>query len=458
MNPSEYKETKEMLETTKEMVDTQKELTVNSIISKGYDPDKIRTLCAILLDKVNKSFTPDESTDQPEKSVEEGETKKDLVSEKTDVKLTQNDEEIKRAKKNMVISLIKSKLISEFDDVRAGILLPSNKDNEAEDRAAEIEEIADAFADMLDYLDTEHEYDLVKAYHESEANKMVEYMNSEEFYNKRLEENEDNKEQLAKLEAVTGKDRNFKLIRELKQKIAVTDGRFDFSFMRLNSKITPKNTAEVFFDSEKSSYVMKRYYDKCHQMHLNPDVFRYFMNIEEKNLDEKYHPFNNLFLFHCIRYMAYLDTTYDELQFRTIVGTLTKLVYDTFPNDETKETTLQMIRDYLDQFINAGLTDQFISDNESYPKHPERIKKDAERERSARDYYCGILEKSMKEKFDEAVAKKVEEMPIADLIQYTKEMSDKALAEETSEIADQFGDLSTSDQTDTTTTEDSSEE
>ena len=446
MNPSEYMQTKEMLETAEEMVNTQKELTVNSIVSKGYNPNKIKTLCTILQNTVDKKLAPSDQTEEESESSEgatenmseSSEEKADSPAvEKTDEEIAKEEEELKAKKKQLLLSLVKAKLEAELVDVRNGILLDPSSADEIEDKDEEINKILESFSDMVDYLDTEREFEIVKSYRDREADKMVEYMNSEEYYKKRLEENEEDRKELQQLESVTGKNRNYKRIRELQQKVAVTDGRFDFSFMKLNPKITIKNTVETFFDGRKSGYVMQRYYDKCAQLNLNADVFRYFMNIEEKNLEEKYHPFNNLFLFHCIRYMAYLDTTYDDLQFRTIVGTLTKLVYDKFPNEETKETTLNMIRTYLDQYIDGGYTEYFLEKNESHPKHPERIKKDEMREKSAREYYYSIIRKSLPD-VDFPITKEVEGMTIPELAEYAKKVSDEALEKQKDELAEQF--------------------
>ena len=150
------------------------------------------------------------------------------------------------------------------------------------------------------------------------------------------------------------------------------------------------------------------------------------MNIEEKDLDEKYHPFNNFFLFHCVRYMAYLDAIDNEVQFKTIVGTLTKLVYDTFPNDQVKETTINMIKAYLDRFIEEGYTDMFIERNVSYPKHPERLKKDAEREKKAREYYISIIEKNNGKPLSFSEREEYEKMPITDLYNCTEQSAKDA--------------------------------
>ena len=123
-----------------------------------------------------------------------------------------------------------------------------------------------------------------------------------------------------------------------------------------------------------------------------------------------------------MRYIGTLDITESNRQFRAIVGALTKLVYDKFPNEEAKEQTLGAIRSYLDRFIEDGYTDLFIEKNTSYPKHPERLKKDAEREQSAREYYYSILRQVEHGKTDEELSA----MTIPELANFAKEMIDES--------------------------------
>ena len=446
MNVNEYLQTKEMVNNAGELVKTQRSMTIESISGYGYNPDKIKTLCTVLLNTVEKNFPVKEGTSNEETPVENSEVKSEenLTSEnntdsveKTAEEIQEEEEEIIRRKNNLVLSLVKSKLETSFDEVKSGIITENYPKNDEIDKETEKEHIIDAFSDMLDLISTERSFDLVKSEMDTESSKLVDYLNSEEYYNEKMDKNKERKKELAELEKVQGRERNVRKIRELRQMIAVIDGQWDFSFMKENKKVTVENTVEVFFDGERSGYVVKRYYDKCAQINLNADVFRYFMNIEENNLEEKYHPFNNLFLFHCIRYMAYLDTTYNDIQFRTIVGSLTKLIYDSFPNNECKETFLNTIRTYLDKFIDAGYTDYFIEHNISYPKHPERIKKDKMREESAREYYYNIIEKALPD-ITFPITNEVKAMSIAELAKYAQKVLDDKKKKDEENISNNF--------------------
>ena len=474
MNPNEYLQTKEMVNNASDIVETQRSMTVDSIMKHGYNPNKIRTLCNVLInsvdekmkassdgDNTSKEATNVESFDPgklPEETVEAEVTEEQKENIQASVipfkpiensgnnsdevqksleEIQEEEEKIKEKMKELVLSFIKSKLETSFDEVKEGIVSPSYVEDPELSKEEEKANIIEDFEDMLSLIESEKSLDEIKGQLDDEASELVDYLNSEEYYDKKMDKNEERKKELEELEKVEGRVRNIRRIKELRQKIAVVDGQWDFSFMKENKKVTVQNTVDVFFDGRRSGYIMQRYYDKCHQINLNADVFRYFMNIEEDNLEEKYHPFNNLFLFHCIRYMSYLDTEYNDIQFRTIVGSLTKLVYDSFPREEYKETFLNTIRTYLDKFIDAGYTDYFIEHNISYPKHPERIKKDEMREESAREYYYKIIENALPD-ITSPITKEVKAMSIPELAKYAEDVVNESKKKDEEKIEKEF--------------------
>ena len=446
MKKTIYEETKELVNEAEELTKTHKEAVYDNIIAMGYNPDKVYALSKTMYNKVTKAgfATPPAENSDAEGSEETGNT--DQFA----------------AIKNTILDMIKTRLhTNEFEAIRNAILFPERKTLDY-DRAEEEKNILEAFDKMLDYLDTEDTYKDVKSDVDAKQADFLAYLNSEEYYEKKQQGIKDRIDELATLEKVTGRDRNTRRIMELKKKIAVDKGQWDLSFIK-DGKATVKNTVEVYFNPEKSTYTAKKYYAKCNQIHLNADVFRYFLNLEEKHLDEKYHPFNNLFLFRCMRYIGTLDVKDSEYQFRTIVGTLTKLVYDSFPNEETKAQTIHAIESYLDQFIDAGYTDLFIEKNITYPKHPERIKKDKEREQSARVYYYKVLASTPHDK----TVEELDAMAINDLAEYAekvvKEAAEKAKAEEekaNQELADKIAgtDTEDSDEEETEPADDTGEE
>lgn len=434
MNPNEFNQTKEMLQTAKEMMHTQWEITDETITGYGFNSERIHSLCRALVNTINKRGIPvDPETEvKPEVPVEQDQTEQSADEEgKTNEEIIKEKMSDFEKKKNIVLIMLKTRLHSpEYASINDAIILQNesdendNQDESVADTEEHIENILSAFDSMLDYIDTETTYQDLERQVNDETKKMVNYLNSNEHYVKKQELVAEQKERLKEQEAVQGHERNMKEIKRLRNFIAVSEGQFNLSFIN-DSRVTTKNTVEVYFDPKKSSYVVQKYYDKCNQIHLNADVFKYFMNIEEKYLEERYHPFNNLFLFRCMRYIGTLDVTDSEQQFRTIVGTLTKIVYDRFPNEDTKETALNAIRSYLDRFIEDGYTEEFMEKNISYPKHPERIKKDMERETSARLYYYQILQQYDHGKTDQELSA----MSISELMSFTKGIVDAAANE-----------------------------
>ena len=424
MNPNEFTEIKELIESAKEMMDNQWGITSDHITTKGYNPEKIHSLCITLVNTINKNGIPEDpavNTDNKQISTDDDINNPSSDTEKSPEDVVKDKMDDAAIKSEIVLNILRSRLkTNEFETIRNGIILPEHKLDEY-GREEETEKIIGCFEDMLNFVDTETTYKDLKDQFTDETQKMVDYFNSEEHYEQKQKRLAEQKEELAELEKIQGRTRNVRRIKELRQKIAIGEGEFDLSFIK-DQNVTTKNTVDVYFDPKKSTYTTKKYYDKCNQVKLNANVFSYFLNLEEKYLEEKYHPFNNLFLFRCMRYIGTLDITESNRQFRAIVGALTKLVYDKFPNEEAKEQTLGAIRSYLDRFIEDGYTDLFIEKNTSYPKHPERLKKDAEREQSAREYYYSILRQVEHGKTDEELSA----MTIPELANFAKEMIDES--------------------------------
>jgi hypothetical protein len=194
---------------------------------------------------------------------------------------------------------------------------------------------------------------------------------------------------LAELEAAEKLD--YITIRNLRKKIRLMKGRYNFTFMEMNDSI--ENEAKVFFDKRKTAYTMEKFASKCKQVKVNPELYKYYFNLEEKFLEEKYHVFNNAFLFHCIRYISNADAVKDEDEIKLVFNILTKLVYNKFPSEETREQALAGMRGYLDQLIALGLSEKFETSNTSQPKHPDRLAKERQRDLDLRNSFYDTLYK-----------------------------------------------------------------
>ena len=134
------------------------------------------------------------------------------------------------------------------------------------------------------------------------------YMSSDRIKQNRLKHIED-------LKATLELEVDEKKKKELQKKIDNLESAMNFSFLKerfdkLGEKEI-KNIEEGFFDSKKGSYIIERYASKITKFGYKDDIYKNFFNIEENFLDEKYSPFNNLFLFIVMRAIGYANP-YDD--------------------------------------------------------------------------------------------------------------------------------------------------
>lgn len=139
------------------------------------------------------------------------------------------------------------------------------------------------------------------------------------------------------------------------------------------------NIADVYFNHQRSSLVMKKFAVRIPKLGYNKDIYKFFFNLEENFLPEEYHAFNNLFLFHVMRTISFMDvdSKRDNLYASAILVKLYNLVYHKFGNQESEDEFVEFICKFDDLFMEKW-KDKFEADNVTNPKHPERIKKDEE--------------------------------------------------------------------------------
>lgn len=139
------------------------------------------------------------------------------------------------------------------------------------------------------------------------------------------------------------------------------------------------NIADVYFNHQRSSLVMKKFAVRIPKLGYNKDIYKFFFNLEENFLPEEYHAFNNLFLFHVMRTISFMDvdSKRDNLYASAILVKLYNLVYHKFGNQESEDEFVEFIRKFDDLFMEKW-KDKFEANNVTNPKHPERIKKDEE--------------------------------------------------------------------------------
>lgn len=141
-----------------------------------------------------------------------------------------------------------------------------------------------------------------------------------------------------------------------------------------------KNVMEGFFDAKKGAYTIEKCINKMKLFGFDANLYKYFFNLEETFLDEKYHVFNNIFLYMYMRTVSYADPYNKEqkMYVQSLTQTLINLIYHKFPKTESEKNFVSQMERYVNLFM--PYIDKFEADNTTAPKHPERIAADNKRE------------------------------------------------------------------------------
>ena len=150
----------------------------------------------------------------------------------------------------------------------------------------------------------------------------------------------------------------------------------------------------------------RRFYKKMKMFGFKQDLYTYFLNIEETFLDERYHPFNNLFLYIYARMIAYSDpyNKKDVMFVNAINSGLASLIYHKFESTEQELNFKGIIMGIDDYFM--GDREFFEKNNTTYEKHPERIEYEAGKEDALKKFYIEKLHSLDVTDFDESLPSK----------------------------------------------------
>lgn len=221
-------------------------------------------------------------------------------------------------------------------------------------------------------------------------------------------------------------------ISKLEKSIYITENRYTLAFMfeRLhNEKTTAKEhqaMLESFFNNARSNYMMEKFAAKCEQFGFSHDLYRYLLDIEEHYLEEKYHVFNNFFLFSAMRFIGHCGSE-DINMAKEVVQCMLNLVYNRFYSEEVKETFLNTIRSFLDEFMCDS--EIFNEKNILHPGHPYRIQKKKEKDAALRQrIYEMMIEKGYANVKEEKES--LDAMEINELLSYYNEREAEAVAVE----------------------------
>ena len=278
-----------------------------------------------------------------------------------------------------------------------------------------------------DIIDTEKDLDELEKEANGEIKSYTDYICSEE-YDKHRMKNIDMWKDMLKRET------NFTTRKKLQKAIYITEERYTLGFMfeRLNNPEThddeKKRMAESFFANSKSAYVLEKFGAKCKQFGFSEDLYRYLLDLEQKYLEEKYHVFNNFFLFTALRFIGHCGTE-EVNEAKEIIQCMLNLIYNRFYSDEVKDTFLNTIRTFLDNF--EDVRDEFDEKNILHPNHPYRIQKEKEREADLRVRLYHEIAKHVE--IDDAEKEKLDAMNITELLQYHNSLIEKT--EEPTDVA-----------------------
>ena len=148
-----------------------------------------------------------------------------------------------------------------------------------------------------------------------------------------------------------------------------------------------KSIKETYFDKRRSRYVIDKFMDKIKRFGYDGKIYRYFFNLEENFMKEKYHVFNNFSLFMFMRAVAYADPAKreDQLIVKSYVGDFTNLIYHRFDSSETEAAYIASMEKVLDLF--EEYAEYFNVNNMTHPNHPVRMENEKNAE-AARKQDC----------------------------------------------------------------------
>lgn len=241
-------------------------------------------------------------------------------------------------------------------------------------------------------MEVENEYKKIQADSNDILNDYAEFLSSEKVIAARKARLERMKE-LAKSETDETKRREM----EKKIKYMEMTQSLDFIFTRLDTfgDKEKKNVINAFFDDKRGSYVINRYKDKIVKFGFDVNLYKYFFNLEENFLSEEYHPFNNLFLFYYMRFVAYSDPykEEDKLYVQSLTSAIANLIYHRFPKDKKEvddsdidesnvNAAEQRFIKILEKFASffEDQREYFFENNTMRPGHPIREEMTAKRE------------------------------------------------------------------------------
>ena len=325
----DIKEMNEMIEFANENLNTLKEMTINNIKSYGLHPKIFETIDDLSLNDIN-NITPSE----------------------------------------LQLFLNRSRVGNEIDNYES--LKLGYESNEDFKDKKEIDYIKYVLTDIKKSVDDYHKLEKDKDDLTGKMNQWKEdyfnYINSDEYKDIIKKKINSLKNRLNEVDGYE-KIKIMQLIEGMEKSENIT-----FLYNQINKKGEKEinNIHDIYFNNNRSSLVMSKFKSKIVRFGYSENIYRGFFNLEENFLPEKYHKYNNLFLFHIMRTISFFDpdSKVDGLYTSAIFLKLHNLNYHSFRNQDDENEFLDFIMKFEDQFDKF---DDFEEKNSSYKNHPARM-------------------------------------------------------------------------------------
>lgn len=236
-----------------------------------------------------------------------------------------------------------------------------------EDGIQAMKEIKDL---QMNLYTAEQESDKLKAQSQDILNDYFEYLSSPEVSAAR--KNRLNKMK-ALAEAETDEGKRYSMLRMINSMEQADNMEFIFDRFYADAVGESKRVMESFFDDRRGNYIINRFKDKIVRFGFDVNLYKYFFNLEENFLDEKYHAFNNLFLFYYMRFVGYArphDKT-DKLFVQSITSAMANMIYHKFNSKMEEQKFIHVIEKFENDFF-MDYYDYFMENNTTRPGHPVR--------------------------------------------------------------------------------------
>lgn len=210
----------------------------------------------------------------------------------------------------------------------------------------------------------------------------IEFVHSDQFYERR-------KQHLEELKEASEKETDESLRKELQKKLHFIENldscRFLVERLESNGEKEIDRLKKQFFSNNLGEFTMKKFSSACKRFKLDPAIHRHFLNLEEMFLPEQYHPFNNIFLFVGISFISFADSQRkDEVAYvNKLVNNLVFLIQHKFPSETEKDRFVQLIQEIDDYFL--PFEEEFKEKNITWKNHPRRLQAGERAERRKRD-------------------------------------------------------------------------